>query len=268
MMVNMTEKNIIVYFDIDGTLFDSARGVKIPPSAIDALCQLKRNGILTALNTGRTTGMIPKFIFDLGFDAVIAGCGTCVSLGSQILVNEVFDRRRTKKVLAAFRAERLDVLLEGPYYGYFEEDSFDPEVVGRSAHLFDDLTTLRPLSGADPQISKVSYLVYDEEKDQRLRAALKDELHFIVHSNALREGIPHGFCKAGGMKVLEDALGRPYVSYAIGDSINDIPMLTKADVGIVMGNGQDEAKAAATFVTRPLEDDGIRHALCHYNLIN
>ena len=48
---------------------------------------------------------------------------------------------------------------------------------------------------------------------------------------------------------------------AIGDGFNDIPMIRYAGVGIAMGNGNDQVKAAADFVTDPIDRDGLLHAV-------
>ena len=44
---------------------------------------------------------------------------------------------------------------------------------------------------------------------------------------------------------------------AIGDDVNDLPMLTKAGLGVAMGNARDEIKAAAKKVIGHNRDDGL-----------
>ena len=56
-------------------------------------------------------------------------------------------------------------------------------------------------------------------------------------------------------------------TFAVGDSVNDLAMLEYAGVGIAMGNGSTEAKAAADYVTADLQDDGIYRAMLHFKLI-
>lgn len=48
---------------------------------------------------------------------------------------------------------------------------------------------------------------------------------------------------------------------AIGDGFNDIPMIRYAGVGIAMGNGNAKVKEAADFVTDPIDQDGLLHAV-------
>ena len=54
---------------------------------------------------------------------------------------------------------------------------------------------------------------------------------------------------------------------AFGDAENDIEMLEFAAIGVAMGNGKDEVKAVADYVTASVDEDGIEKALKHYDLI-
>ncbi|MCR4430936.1 MAG: Cof-type HAD-IIB family hydrolase [Tepidanaerobacteraceae bacterium] len=64
--------------------------------------------------------------------------------------------------------------------------------------------------------------------------------------------------KARGIAVLAEMLGiRRQEIIAIGDNINDMPMLEYAGLGVAMGNGPDVVKRKADFVTATNDDDGI-----------
>ena len=55
---------------------------------------------------------------------------------------------------------------------------------------------------------------------------------------------------------------------AFGDGNNDVSMLKLVHCGIAMGNGTEEAKRAADFVTDSIFEDGIYKALIRLNLVN
>ena len=48
---------------------------------------------------------------------------------------------------------------------------------------------------------------------------------------------------------------------AAGDSPNDIEMLKAAGFAVAMGNGEEEVKAIADFVTLPNSQDGVAAAV-------
>ena len=53
----------------------------------------------------------------------------------------------------------------------------------------------------------------------------------------------------------------------IGDGENDIDMIEYAGVGVAMGNADDKVKEHADYITTHIDQDGIKNALEHYNLI-
>jgi hydroxymethylpyrimidine pyrophosphatase-like HAD family hydrolase len=57
-------------------------------------------------------------------------------------------------------------------------------------------------------------------------------------------------------------------TFAFGDSTNDISMFRAVGHSICMGDGMEEAKAHAEFVTADLLEDGIEKGLQHYGLID
>lgn len=61
----------------------------------------------------------------------------------------------------------------------------------------------------------------------------------------------------GGM---EDAV-------AVGDSMNDLEMIRECGIGIVMGNGNEQLKSYADYVTADIDKDGVYQALEHYQLL-
>lgn len=62
-------------------------------------------------------------------------------------------------------------------------------------------------------------------------------------------------------KLLEHLKLTPDEVAAFGDSANDLEMMELVGTAIAMGNGTDELKKKATYVTKPLHDGGIAHAV-------
>ena len=60
---------------------------------------------------------------------------------------------------------------------------------------------------------------------------------------------------------------KPSEIMTFGDGGNDIPMLRIAGIGVAMGNASPDVQAAADYVTDHVDEDGILHALQHFNII-
>lgn len=82
------------------------------------------------------------------------------------------------------------------------------------------------------------------------------------------EIVPKGFNKATGIQEICRLLGIAHEdTYSFGDSTNDLDMLAYTAHSVAMGDGMQEAKDAAEYVTSPLREDGILKACEHYGLV-
>lgn len=54
---------------------------------------------------------------------------------------------------------------------------------------------------------------------------------------------------------------------SFGDGGNDISMLRHAAIGVAMGQVKEDVKAAADYVTAPIDEDGISKAMKHFGII-
>ena len=71
----------------------------------------------------------------------------------------------------------------------------------------------------------------------------------VFSNDYLLEYLPLGISKGEGLKDLCSLLGIPVeCSVAAGDEANDIPMLDAAGLGVVVRNGNDEAKSHAGYI--------------------
>ncbi|WP_434309481.1 Cof-type HAD-IIB family hydrolase [Hominifimenecus sp. rT4P-3] len=257
-----------IFFDIDGTLWDRER--RIPESTKAALGKLKKNGHLCFICSGRTRAFIPeKELMPLGFDGILAGCGTYGEYRGEVLYYHQIPVEEAARVCEILRRFSAAFVLEGRYGIYLDPDTFPKGDTFplRMKHAMGDL--LLPVRGNEKNLQISKFCVdHIEECREELVRELTPEYRIIYRQRGLLEIVPKGFGKASGIEELCRILHiRREDTYAFGDSTNDLDMLEYAAHSVAMGDGMEEAKQAAEYVTSALWDDGVWNGLLHYGLI-
>ncbi len=257
----------IVFFDIDGTIWDFRN--HIPESTREAIKLLRENGHLAFINSGRTRGYIrnPKLL-DLGFDGIVSGCGTAVEYDGNVVFLYEIPREEMEFTVDTVRSLGFRPILEGFEYLYMDDHEFKGDLYGEK--LFRDLGERRKYIDNDRgtwNTSKLSCATIADRMEE-CRKILGNTYDFIVHNAEVCELVPKGFSKGTGIIKTCELLGIDIKdTFAIGDSVNDLDMFSVANTAIAMGNGSDIAKENADYITTPMSEDGIYNALKHFELI-
>lgn len=71
----------ILFFDVDGTLLDTARGIPdIPQGALYQLKRIQEQGHKIFISSGRPKAMINQYLLNVGFDGYILANGGYVEI--------------------------------------------------------------------------------------------------------------------------------------------------------------------------------------------
>lgn len=258
-----------VFFDIDGTLWDDQ--MIVPESTREAIHRLQANGHKAFICTGRSMGNVNDPQFDeIGFDGFVAACGNHIEMDGKILHERNMSYEEVKSVYDASRKYHMPIIYEGSVYQWLDRSGFDGDsyidyIVQR---LKDIAVFLDECELEDIKANKFSALVKESTDYESIKAVLSDRFSFMEHGQGVIEAVPLGTSKATGIEWLCDHLNISREdTYAIGDSVNDLEMLSYVGHGIAMGNAVSAAKEAAEYTTTSIHQDGILHALEHYHLI-
>lgn len=260
---------MVIFFDIDGTLVDDKTQI-IPDSAVEAIGALVAAGHVPVVNTGRPYSHVDQRIRDLPFAGFICAGGQEVLLQGCWLKKQTVPTEWMPEMIQLVRENNLQVVYEadGGFYLDGEYSSKHPEIEIQSDLVRRNGCFIRDVSEGitDPV---VKFCAFDHPGCNRMALVekLQDRFEYI-NRRGMAEFLLKGNSKAAGMELVLQELNCPREqTMAFGDSGNDLPMLRAVAIGVCMGNGVEEAKNAADFVTKSVLEDGVVHALRHFGLI-
>ena len=253
-----------IFFDIDGTLV-SFKTHSIPASAKEAINRLRDKGIKVIIATGRALCDIDN-LEDLEFDGFITANGTCcyddkgAVIAQHLLSRESLDK--IAKYLEVNQYPCAFMTTKGNFINFADE-----RVISLGQLVNVPTPPVKPFSELiEYEIFQVGVFV-DLEGEAELLNLLPDCESSRWHPDFTDINVKN--CnKATGMDCMLEYFGisRDF-SMAFGDGGNDLSMLKHAATGIAMGNGNDEVKAVADYVTTSVDDDGIVNALKYYKVL-
>lgn len=259
---------MIVFFDVDGTVVDNETQ-QIPQSTMDAVAELGRNGHLAVVNTGRPYGHIDPRVRAMSFGGWICGCGMEIYLnGERIrytapdleLCRFVQEQVRRFDMRVLYEADDGSIALDGAFSDHptFHRERREMQQKGFSVYDIHD----------HPRFLKFITLDSPDCRREEFLQTIAPYFDSIDRGNTMLEHVIKGCSKAEGMRTLMEAMGVSREdTLAIGDSTNDLPMFAAASHTVCMGNGMEELKQKAEYITAPVMEDGIAAALRHFGLI-
>lgn len=257
----------ILFFDIDGTLIDEETDV-VPQSAGRALRRAKENGHLLFICSGRCKAIIPEEVMELGFDGMVAGCGTYIEYEGEEIFHHKLPSDLQKTVIDDLQKYHIDGILEGKDCSAFRHDYWMPVV--KNIFIENGSFTAKTQCFWEQEFSfdKMA-LWYDESSDMAgFRKKYNGVFEFIERDPTFYEVVPNGISKASGMRFLCERLGISHEqTVAFGDSANDVSMLQCAHTSVAMGGGNPILFDLVDYVTSPVMEDGIEKALQYLKLI-
>lgn len=268
----------IVFLDVDGTIID--HDGTIPASAIEAIGAARANGHLVLLSTGRSSQEVDPRLERIGLDGAVLAAGAFVRFHNQWVLERTMPEGHTRRMIGVFDELGIEYTLQArdavyPTAGRHEYLRRLLEIDNRAdlRASVDDQVVLAESAPLD-RIAKAVFFGDRLDAYDLVRSALAADGFSVITGT-----IPHlgtgggevalaGVTKGSAILALLERLGIPAIaSIGIGDNSNDIEMLQVTGVGIAMGNGTPEAKAAADEETGTVGEGGVAQAFARHGLI-
>lgn len=272
----------VIFIDVDGTLVDYEN--HLPESAVEAIRKARKNGHRVYICTGRSKAEVYQNIWDIGLDGMIGGNGSYVEDDGKVLMHQLITESQCRRIVDWLHERKLEFYLESNS-GLYASEKFETAALpsiqeyskrkGRDADItvrdvFPDM-----IFGADlyrDDLNKVSYLLnsYQDFLDTKEQFPdLQNGTWGGAGETALFGDLGvKDITKAHAIDVLLAHLGKKKEdTIAFGDAKIDIPMLEYCATGVAMGNGGEEIRTMADYITDDVDEDGLWNAFRHFGLI-
>ncbi|MCD7810643.1 MAG: HAD-IIB family hydrolase [Ruminococcus sp.] len=259
----------VIFFDVDGTLITEDSRSIIPESTRTAIAKARANGNLTFINTGRTAFNLSDEIKGLGFDGYLCGCGTYIEYNGEVLMYNRLEQGYCRKIAGILRSCGAVPVYEHRDCLFFDKKAPSTPDLKYFKEVFLDNDVRVDFDVSDDNFGFDKFVFWKTENTdfEMLKKQIEPDFMMIDRGGGFYENVPKDFTKATAIDFILERLGIPLENaYAIGDSMNDLPMLTAVPNSIAMG-GAEKIYLYVSFITKPIEDDGIEFALRHFGII-
>ena len=264
--------------DVDGTLLNSHD--RLSPATCQAVRRAIGAGIRVVLATGRRYGRVLHLVEPLGVDVpLITASGALIKhpADHRTLFRAEFSPSLLRDVLDVVAECGHDALLyadthsEGFEFYYPRRRASSPELAEFLA-LNRGLGRWCPQLTTDPPEGVFALFAMAARQpmlqlQQRLEAAFPGALYTHVLRSPLYRGYmcevaPAGVDKWSALcRLAQHWRIEPAAICAVGDDVNDIPMLRGAGLGVAMQNAPEQVKAVADRVAPSNDHDGLAHVV-------
>lgn len=249
-------KKKYLFFDYDGTLTDR-RTMTLMPSSKQTLEELQANGHFVALATGRAHYKARIVMDQLEIHNMVCNGGGGIVIDDKLIRNNSLNLENVKQLLREATANHIgyELQITDSIDIYSNNDLFNEQCGGRKEPTKCIVDPNFDFEKCDTILK--AYISVSKE-DEKLLPALQNIGHLRFEKDYLI--IQHDDKKSGIIELM-NYLNAPLEDVVVfGDDTNDINMFDSRWTSIAMGNGVDELKAIADYVTDNSYDDGVYKA--------
>lgn len=264
----------LLAIDIDGTLVN--RNDELTPAVCAALRRAAAAGVRLVLATGRRYSRALPLVEPLGVEApIVSASGALIkdALDHRTLHQASFERTSLLQALEITARRGFDAVLYADTFAdgfdfYVRSLWVDEPLLAEYLELNPNCSREVPALMTNPPAGIFAGFAMGTRAQmldlhEALQAALPEKLYTHVlrsprYSGYMCEIAPAGATKWSGIRRLADDWGiRSEEICAVGDDVNDLPMVIESGLGIAMANAVDELKLAADRIAPSNDEDGL-----------
>lgn len=262
-------KQSILFFDVDGTLFDCANGMPhISEQLKEAFKQLRQQGHLCFIASGRSHAYLNDEIKNLGFDGFVICNGAIVLKGQETLITHYVPKANLKQLVEQFDKHQMTYCFNDTYEAYCPKKFKTMlEMLENFAVPMEQVITEFDLE--DIKVAKIEAYA-NERKAKDFLLSLRNCGYEVLDyaDSGYYEISVANVSKGKSIVELLKVLNIPVEnSIAFGDGENDMEMLQVVGHGVAMGNAYEPLKKVADIVTEPCVEHGIVKELQRLGLV-
>ncbi|GAF22689.1 MULTISPECIES: Cof-type HAD-IIB family hydrolase [Shouchella] len=252
-----------IFFDIDGTLLDDNK--ELPVSTKESIKQLQADGHHVAIATGRAPYFFKELREELQIDSYICFNGQYVVYKGEIIYQD------TLNPTTFSRFERYATSVNHPLIfmsaeTYTANHAEHPHILESIHSLKLDLPSYNPNYYEQTNLHQALLFCKPTEEEQYRERF--PEFKFVRWHPLSVDVLPANGSKALGISkfIAHAGIDLKHV-YAFGDQLNDLEMLSYVEHGVAMGNAPQEVQAQARYITKHVNEGGIKHGLSLVGLL-
>ncbi len=264
----------LIISDFDGTLANDNH--EISAAVRSAISAYVESGGVFAVITGRMTSSILPQVRSLGLKGLVAGYqGTVIA---------DIESGKLLRCSGLSYSEAIEICTEVNKIGgkcnlycdetLYSERAEDDELlklyveVTKAKTVSLKTSAIEFLNEKKPFCQKITALVMPEDRDsvyKTLSEKLGDKYDITYSAVVLVEISPKDDNKGEALKFIAEKYNIPIErTVAVGDSLNDLPMIKVAGVGIATANAEEILKKAADYTTVSNNDGAVAAVIAEY----
>lgn len=256
----------LVAFDLDGTVLDKNK--KLDSNLKNVLDQLRAKGIKATIVSGRNEEILHQYVDELEItEPYVTNNGGNLYYNHKCLYNICIESKYNNLITKlfykhnyAFRAFAIEGIYGNSISPFFQERmhvfdnkliKYDPNEDLSNIHFYKITMDYRNDENAIEEVKKTI-----NELDNTVILKAETKVCCVNNSNANKgEGLKQ-ICQRIGV-TLDEVM-------AFGDNYNDLSMIEKAGIGVVVENGEEGLKKVADYICKDNNSNGVSSFLKEY----